>query len=161
MTETTIDSALDLVLDREVDVPPHLVWKAWTTPEHVKQWFAPKPFETVDCEIDLRPGGIFQAVMRTPDGDIMDPGAGCVLEAVENERLVWTGALGPGFRPTDSDLPFTAIITMESNGSGGTRYRAIARHGSKELKGQHEEMGFMEGWSMVFDQLVELVKSWD
>jgi uncharacterized protein YndB with AHSA1/START domain len=158
MTEHAIDPNLDLVLDREVDVPPHLVWAAWTTPEHVKQWFAPKPFETAECEIDLRPGGIFHVVMRSPEGEIMDGGAGCILEAVENRRLVWTGALGPGFRPVASDLPFTAIITMEPAGSG-TRYRAVAVHGSQDAKDQHDKMGFIEGWSFCLDQLVELAKS--
>jgi uncharacterized protein YndB with AHSA1/START domain len=157
MTEHAIDPALDLVLEREVDVPPQLVWAAWTTPEHVKKWFAPKPFEVSECQIDPRPGGIFHVVMRTPDGQTMDQGAGCVLEAVENQRLVWTGAMGPGFRPVGSDLPFTAIITMEPAGSG-TRYRAVAVHGSKDAKAQHEEMGFLDGWGNCLDQLVEVAK---
>jgi uncharacterized protein YndB with AHSA1/START domain len=157
-TEPVIDPALDLVLEREVDVPPHLVWAAWTQPELLKQWFAPKPFETVDCDIDLRPGGAFRTVMRSPEGDIMDPGAGCYLEVVENERLVWTGALGPGFRPQATPLAFTAYILMEPT-STGTRYRAIAVHGSKELRNQHEEMGFIDGWGAALDQLVELAKT--
>ena len=72
-----IDPNLDLVLEREVAVPPHLVWKAWTDPEHLKQWFAPKPYETPEAEIDLRPGGIFRVVMRSPEGEDMDQGAGC------------------------------------------------------------------------------------
>src|SRR5688500_4197760 len=96
VTEHPIDPNLDIVLEREVDVPPHLVWAAWTTPEHIKQWFTPKPYETIDCELDVRPGGIFRVVMQSPEGEVMDQGAGCILEAVENERLVWTGALGPG-----------------------------------------------------------------
>jgi uncharacterized protein YndB with AHSA1/START domain len=158
MTEHATDPNLDLVLEREVDVPPHLVWAAWTTPEHVKQWFAPKPFETTECEIDLRPGGIFRVVMRSPEGEVMDGGAGCILEAVENRRLVWTGALGPGFRPVASDLPFTAIITMEPAGSG-TKYRAVAVHGSTDARDQHDAMGFIEGWSFCLDQLVELAKT--
>lgn len=157
MTEHTIDPTLDLVLEREVDVPPHLVWAAWTTPEHVKTWFAPKPYEVAECEIDLRPGGIFRTVMRSPEGETMDEGAGCFLEVVENERLVWTAALGPGFRPVASDFPFTAIITMQPAGSG-TKYRAVAVHGTKEMKTQHEEMGFQEGWGAALDQLVELAK---
>lgn len=153
-----IDPNLDLVLEREVDVPPPLVWAAWTTPEHIKRWFAPKPFETSEAEVDPRPGGIFRVVMRTPEGEDMDQGAGCVLEAVENERLVWTGSLGPGFRPQTSELPFTAIITMEPTASG-TKYRAIARHGAADLKDQHEKMGFHEGWGATLDQLVELAKT--
>ena len=157
MTEHAIDPTLDLVLEREVDVPPHLVWAAWTTPEHVKKWFAPKPYETIECEIELRPGGIFRTVMRSPEGATMDGGAGCILEVVENRRLVWTAALGPGFRPVASDFPFTARITLEPAGSG-TKYRAVAVHGSPETKTQHEEMGFHEGWGMTLDQLVELAK---
>ena len=157
ITEHLIDPTLDLVLEREVDVPPHLVWAVWTTPEHVLKWFAPKPYETIECEIDLRPGGLFRTVMRSPEGEIMDNGVGCFLEVVENRRLVWTAALGPGFRPTDSDFPFTAIITMEPSGSG-TKYRAVAVHGSKDLRDQHDEMGFHEGWGAALDQLVELVK---
>jgi uncharacterized protein YndB with AHSA1/START domain len=157
ITEHTIDPTLDLVFERVVDVPPSLVWAAWTTPEHVLKWFAPKPYETVECEIDLRPGGLFRTVMRSPEGEIMDNGAGCFLEVVENRRLVWTAALGPGFRPTDSDFPFTAIITMEPSRSG-TKYRAVAVHGSKDLRDQHNEMGFHEGWGAALDQLVALVK---
>jgi uncharacterized protein YndB with AHSA1/START domain len=157
MTEHAIDPALDLVLEREVDVPPALVWAAWTTPEHVKKWFAPKPFETPECEIDLRPGGAFHVVMRSPEGQTFDEGAGCFLEVVENQRLVWTAAMGPGFRPVTRDLPFTAIITMEPAGSG-TKYRAVAVHGAKETKDQHEQMGFHEGWGLSLNQLVEVAK---
>jgi uncharacterized protein YndB with AHSA1/START domain len=157
LTKYTIDPSLDLVLDREVDVPPHLVWAAWTTPEHLKKWFAPKPFETVECDIDLRPGGIFRTVMRSPEGKVADEGAGCVLEVIENQRFVWTAAMGPGFRPFASDLPFTAIITMEPAASG-TRYRAVAVHGATETKTQHEAIGFHEGWGAALDQLVEVAK---
>jgi uncharacterized protein YndB with AHSA1/START domain len=156
--EHTIDPNLDIVLEREVDVPPHLVWAAWTTPEHIKKWFTPKPFETIDCEIDVRPGGMFRVVMQSPDGQVMDQGAGCILEVVENRRLTWTGALGPGFRPTGTEFPFSASISMEPSGTG-TKYRAIAIHGSPDLKSQHEAMGFQEGWGAALDQLVELVKT--
>jgi uncharacterized protein YndB with AHSA1/START domain len=158
VTDIALDPALDLVLEREVDVPPHLVWTAWTTPEHVKQWFAPKPYETVECEIDLRPGGIFRTVMRSPEGETMDEGAGCILEVVENRRLVWTAALGPGFRPLNGDFPFSAIITMEPSGDNSTLYRAVVIHGDPELKIRHEEMGFHEGWGAALDQLVEFAK---
>ena len=52
------DPRLDLLLERVVDVPPDLVWTAWTVPAHVKKWFTPAPWKTVECEIDLRPGGM-------------------------------------------------------------------------------------------------------
>lgn len=157
-TPHTLNRELDIELDREVDVAPELVWKAWTTPELLKQWFAPKPFETPGCEIDLRPGGIFRTVMRSPDGDEFD-GAGCFLEVIPNERLVWTTTLGPGFRPQPGEMPFTAIIELRPTESGGTRYRAIAMHQTPEDTKKHDEMGFVEGWGAALDQLVALVKA--
>ena len=156
-TPHTLDRDHDIELVREVDVPPALVWKAWTTPELLTQWFAPKPYETPHCEIDLRPGGRFRTVMRSPEGEEMD-GTGCYLEVIENERLVWTSALAPGFRPQPSDLPFTAVIEMQPNDSGGTTYRAIAVHQSADHRKQHADMGFIDGWSACLDQLVEVVR---
>ncbi len=134
------------------------VWLAWTRPEHVKKWFAPKPYEVAECQIELRPGGVFLTAMRSPEGEVFAEEPGCVLEVVENQRFVWTSAMGPGFRPSDSDFPFTALITMESTASG-TKYRAIARHSSAAAKGQHENMGFHSGWSAALDQLIELAKT--
>src|SRR5712671_1641081 len=126
------NSKLDLVLERIVEVPRELVWAAWTEPEHLKKWFTPAPWTTVDCEIDLRPGGVFRTVMRSPEGQDFT-NIGCYLEIVPNEKLVWASALGPGYRPairaagtgSCDELYFTAIITLEAQGRG-TRYRAVA-----------------------------------
>ncbi len=161
------DPRLDLVLERVVDVPRELVWKAWTDPEQLKKWFTPAPWETVDCEIDLRPGGIFRTVMRSPEGKEFDNGAGCYLEVIENEKLVWTSALGPGFRPVlhpsgcdgEEDMPFTAVIMFEPHDTG-TKYTAVAIHPDEAGRRRHEEMGFHDGWSAALDQLVAVVKSW-
>ncbi len=56
---------LDLVFERIIDVPRELVWRAWTTPEMITQWFTPAPWKTLECEIDLRPGG------HLPNGDAL------------------------------------------------------------------------------------------
>lgn len=157
-TPHTLDRELDLELVREVDVPPELVWKAWTTPELLTQWFTPKPYETPHVEVDLRPGGKFRTVMRSPEGEEFD-GTGCYLEVSPNERLVWTSALGPGYRPQEGHMPFTAIIELQPAGDGGTRYRAIAMHRDPEGRKEHADMGFVDGWGAALDQLVELVKS--
>lgn len=157
-TPHVLDRDLDIELIREVDVPPALVWRAWTTPELVTQWFAPKPFETAVCEIDLRPGGKFRTVMRSPDGDEFD-GTGCFVDIVDGERLAWTSALGPGFRPQTGPMVFTAVIELEPTASGGTRYRAVAMHQTPEDNQQHADMGFLEGWGAALDQLVALVKT--
>jgi len=153
------DPRLDLLLERVVDVPPELVWAAWTTPEHVKKWFTPAPWTTVDCEIDLRPGGIFRTVMRSPEGQEF-PNVGCYLEIVKNRKLVWTVALAPGYRPSSQrpdNLAFTAIIALEPQGSG-TKYAALVMHSDEEGRKRHEEMGFHEGWGKALDQLVAHAK---
>jgi len=80
------DPRLDLSFERIVDVPKELVWKAWTQPQHLKPWFCPLPWRTIDCEIDLRPGGIFRTVMLSPEGKEY-PNLGCYLEVIENKKL--------------------------------------------------------------------------
>lgn len=159
------DSKLDLVLERVVDVPRELVWAAWTKPKHIMKWFTPAPWTTVDCEIDLRPGGIFRTVMRSPEGQDF-PNVGCYLEIVPNEKLVFTSALGPGYRPiiratntgSCEELSFTAIIALEAHGSR-TKYTAVAIHGDEASSKKHEEMGFYQGWGTTLDQLVALAKT--
>ncbi len=147
----TPDPRLDLVLERTVDVPRELVWAAWTKPEHVVHWFTPAPWKTVECQIDLRPGGIFRTVMRSPDGQDF-PNVGCYLEVVPMERLIWTDALLPGYRPSPKPF-FTAVLTFEALGKG-TRYVATALHPDEAGRRKHEEMGFHEGWGKALDQLV-------
>lgn len=151
------DPRLDLVLERVVDVPPELVWKAWTTPELLMKWFCPLPWTTVACEIDLRPGGVFRTVMRSPEGQDMPQSEGCYLEVVENERLVWTDALKAGYRPSETPF-FTGMILLEPE-AGGTKYTAIAMHKDEETARKHAEMGFHEGWGIALDQLVAHIKS--
>ena len=152
--------ALDLVIERVVPVSPDRVWRAWTEPEQLKRWFCPRPWQTTVCEIDLRPGGTFYTVLQGPDGET-SPNTGCYLEVVPNQRLVWTVALGAGFRPLPQthEVPaFTAIITMEAV-EGGTKYTAIAMHRAPEEAAQHQAMGFSEGWGLALDQLVEVAQT--
>lgn len=155
------DPTLDLSFERVVDVAPELIWKAWTTPKLILKWFTPAPWKTIDCEIDLRPGGIFRTTMLSPEGKEY-PNTGCYLELVENERLVWTDALEPGFRPTrrttDSGIfTFTAVVSMAKH-ARGTRYSALAMHRSEADRKVHFDMGFEEGWGKALDQLLEAVK---
>jgi len=156
MTIPQPDPKLDLVLERVIDVPPELVWAAWTRPEHLSRWFTPAPWSVADCEIDLRPGGLFRTVMRSPAGQDF-PNVGCYLEIVPNRRLVWTDLLLPGYRPAEQGL-LTAIVTLEPQGDG-TRYTAIAMHRDEAGRKQHEAMGFREGWGKALDQLVAYART--
>jgi len=158
MTRSTLlkpDPRLDLVLERVIDVSRELVWSAWTKPEHVSKWFTPAPWTVAHCEIDLRPGGAFRTIMRSPEGKEF-PNVGCYLEIIPNERLVWTDALLPGYRPSEDPF-FTAILTLESRGNA-TRYTAMAIHRDETGRKKHEEMGFHVGWGTALDQLIAHIK---
>lgn len=169
MTKTLIapfDTNLDLRIEKEIPAPANLIWRALVEPELVKKWFCPKPWQTVDCRVDLRAGGEFYTVMQSPEGEQF-PGAGCFLEVVNEKRLVWSSALEAGFRPsspaTESDkecmdIIFTCIITLEEL-KGGTKYTATVLHNSHEQMKKHEEMGFHEGWGACLNQLADVVKS--
>lgn len=152
----TPDPKLDLVLEREIDVPVELVWKAWTTPDSIKHWFCPKPWTVVSCTIDLRPGGEFSTVMRSPEGQEF-PNLGCYLDVVENKRLIFTDTLLPGFRPAPKPF-FTAALILEPT-STGARYTAYAIHGDEAGRKTHEDMGFHQGWGTVVDQMVAHIKA--
>lgn len=149
------NGANDLVLTRIFDAPREKVFKAWTTPELLKQWFAPRPFTTPIVELDLRAGGSNYFVMRDADGNDY-PNHGVYLEIVENEKIVFTDAYTAGWKPSEKPF-FTGVITFEDAGGGKTKYTAVARHWREEDRKTHEEMGFHEGWGQCADQLAELL----
>jgi uncharacterized protein YndB with AHSA1/START domain len=157
-------SDLDLVLERTLNAPRDLVWKAWTDPEHLKRWFAPRPYEISEVEMDLRPGGVFRIRMTGPDGfDTGHGNPGCVLEVIEGEKLSWTSALGPDYRPAEmgdgcESFPMTAIVTLEDAGNGKTLYRAVALHANRADRDTHDKMGFQEGWGTCAAQLEEIAQ---
>ena len=144
----------ELVLTRLIDAPREHLFRAWTEPELLKQWFAPLPYTTPVAEMDVRPGGANLIVMRGPDGTEM-PNRGVYLEVVENQRIVFTDAYTAGWQP--SDKPFmTGIVTFEDLG-GKTRYTARVRHWTVADREAHEKMGFHDGWGRCADQLAALV----
>src|SRR5215213_6740143 len=101
----------ELVITRIIDAPRQRIFRAWTDPELLKQWFAPHPWTTPVAELDVRPGGACLIVMRSPQGEDM-PNRGVYLEVVENERIVSTDAYVRAWEP--SGKPFmTVIVTFE------------------------------------------------
>ncbi len=154
-----IDPRLDLVFERFIDAPKHLVWEALTKPEHLKEWYMPRAWGSVaNCELEVRPGGIFSIDIATGDGQEF-PNLGCFLEVVPMERLSWTSMLFPGFRPAVfDDVPITAIVTMESVGSG-TRYVFMALHRDEADLEKNKTSGWQQGTEIALDQFVEHVTS--
>jgi len=151
---TTAAGNRDLVLTRLIDAPRDKLFRAWTEPELIKQWFTPLPWTTVLAETDVRPGGSSLIVMRGPDGNEF-PNRGIYLEVVKNERLVFTDAYTEAWEP--SEKPFMTVILTFENEGGKTRYTARARHWTVADRETHEKMGFHDGWGKATDQLAALV----
>jgi uncharacterized protein YndB with AHSA1/START domain len=151
-TATDIKRSADreLSLTRIIDRPRERVFKAWTDPNQLSQFWGPKGVTTPVCEMHLRPGGVFQMLMRGPDGAEY-PYTGVFLEIVEPERLVFTDAFGEGWQP--SEKPFmTAVISFEEE-RGKTKLTARALHWWVAEREAHERMGFHQGWGESIDRL--------
>lgn len=153
---TSETASRDLVLTRLIDAPRDKVWRCWTEPELMMQWFAPKPWTTAAAALDVRAGGVTAITMRSPEGEEF-PSSGVYLEVVPNERLVFTDAFTDAWTPSDKPF-FTCVLTFDEE-DGKTRYTARARHWREEDREAHEKMGFHEGWGQCADQLEELAKT--
>lgn len=152
MTEQRHELSIDLVLD----APRDKLFRCYTDAKLLQQWFAPTPWTIKSVDIDPRAGGRFNFVMASPEGQEF-PNSGVFLEVVPNAKLVTTDALTSDWTPQG---PFmVATMTFEDAGAGKTKYRAVARHWTAEAKQQHEQMGFVEGWTQTARQLEALAKS--
>ena len=101
----------DLVLERIIDVPRETLYRCWTSPELLVQWFCPKPWCVSDVRQDVRSGGNSYLVMNGPNGERI-PQPGVYLEVIPNEKLVFTDAFTETWKP--SEKPFmVGIVTFE------------------------------------------------
>ena len=146
----------ELVLTRLIDVPREKLWRCWTEPKLIVQWFTPPPWKTIHAETDVRAGGSSYIVMQGPEGQEM-PNRGIYLEVVKNERLVFTDAYIKAWEPSDKPF-FTGVLTFE-NEAGKTRYTARALHWTREDCEAHAKMGFHTGWGIATDQMTALART--
>ena len=159
MPDDSADNAneQDLVIMRLVRAPRAAIWRAWTDPALLKEWWCPRPWTTEVRAFDLRPGGAFHTFMRGPDGGTSD-NPGCFLEIVPQTRIVFTTLLTAGWRPQIPWLALTASFSMDDEGDG-TRYVARAMHPDKATRDRHDQMGFFEGWNICIDQMEEFART--
>jgi uncharacterized protein YndB with AHSA1/START domain len=146
----------ELSLSRTINAPAEKIFRAWTTPELLVQWWAPLPYTTPNAVINAKPGGAFNTTMRGPEGEIYD-NEGMFLDVVPNKRIVFTDAFREGWIPIGK--PFmTGYITFEDAGNGATNYVARALHWTIEDMQTHQDLGFEEGWGTAADQLEALLE---
>jgi uncharacterized protein YndB with AHSA1/START domain len=122
-----------------------------TRPEHVKRWWGclGNGYSVLSCEIDLRPGGAWRFVNRTPRGEIAFYGV--YREVSPPERLVYT-EIFEAF--PDSESVVTAVFTEEA---GRTRFTATARYPSMEVRDMVLRSGMERGAGLSYDRLEDLV----
>jgi uncharacterized protein YndB with AHSA1/START domain len=150
-----VNPDLDLELSRIIRAPRSALWRAWTDPDELRQWFIPAPTVLRVDRLDVRPGGGMVTSM-SDDGAEFGPHMDAVFLVVEDEsRLVWTNAIDSDWRPRQPQpVPLTAEIRFLEH-PDGTDYRVVVRHGRPEDRELHAELGFFEGWGAVTGQLAE------
>ncbi|MBD2677658.1 MULTISPECIES: SRPBCC family protein [Nostoc] len=152
------ESERKIVITRVFNAPRELVFKAWTEPQHIAQWWGPKGFTTRVTELDLRLGGRWRYVMISPDGTEY-PAKGVFREIVPPERIVTTDEFDEGFEQViNAELPQGIVMTaIFEDVDGKTKLTLEIVHKSASDRRKHEEMGVVAGWNSSFDCLDEFL----
>lgn len=158
VVQATPNHDRELVLARIIEATPEQVFRCWTTPDRYPEWFCPKPWRAEVEKMELRPGGAAVTNMYGPDGEVF-PNIGIYLEVVPGRKLVFTDAYTEGWVPTEGGGMMTAVLTFEPHEGGKTLYTARCGHPSVEKLQQHEQMGFLEGWGLVAEQMEAVAKT--
>jgi uncharacterized protein YndB with AHSA1/START domain len=140
-----------LIVTRHFRAPRELVFKAFSTAEHIKQWFSPAGLTTPEAEVDFRAGGVFAVCMRFPNGTD-NWSRGTFTEVSPNDRIVFAGAVG---EPDDVKFSTVTTITLADT-EFGTRMNV---HQSYEIYDEAflaAVAGASEGWRTTLDKLERL-----
>jgi uncharacterized protein YndB with AHSA1/START domain len=148
----------EIVITRAFNATARVVFEAWTLPELVRRWWAPKSHgvSVTGCEADVRAGGHYRYVLRLPNGGEF-AFAGRYLEVVPPTRLVYTQLFEPtaaGEQP--GDVPITITVTFEER-DGKTYLRSHTVCPSAEVREAILSSGMEHGMRETMDQLEELV----
>ena len=149
-TAAATDEAREVVITRVFDAPRELVFKAWTDPKHVQQWWGPHGFTNPVCEMDVRTGGAIRIDMRAPDGTIY-PNVGRFREIVPPERLVFTSGIENLFEV------LTTVTFTEQRGK--TLVTLQARPISAPPEAAKFLDGMKDGWTQSLERLENLLSN--
>lgn len=143
----------NLVLTRTFNAPAALVYKVWTDPYHLAQWWGPHNFTNPVCEVDLRPGGVIRIHMKGPDGQ-MYPSNGTFKEIIENERLVFTST----YDGEDGIPMLKALNTVTFTETDGKTVLTLHAQVLKATEAVLPALdGMEEGWSQSLEKLADVI----
>jgi uncharacterized protein YndB with AHSA1/START domain len=140
-------AAPELIITRVFDAPRSLVFEAWTQPEHLARWWGPQGFTTIAGEMDVRPGGAWFRVMRSPEGALYTK-RGIYREIVAPERLVFTYVNEAADGTLDAETLVT--VTFEEQGAG-TRL-TLHHTGFESVESRDAHQG---GWTSCMERFAE------
>jgi uncharacterized protein YndB with AHSA1/START domain len=158
------------VISRTFDAPRELVWKAWTEPQRMAQWWGPNCFTNPVCDLDVRPGGAYRIVMRSPDG-VDYPLKGIYRDVVPPKLLVytvdisdhpedWHGLLKKNLKgnAADTSKPVLHNVSFEAEGPK-TRVTIRQSFASVALRDAFVKMGMEQGWGQSLDRLANALQA--
>lgn len=146
----------ELKITRQLAAPRQSVWRCWTVPSLIEQWYCPAPWRASEADFDLKPGGRMNIVMNGPEGERILT-EGCFLKVVPETELIFCDALTEGFVPSGESF-MTGYVLLSDAADGGTRMVWGALHADEAAVRQHLEMGFEEGWSAAASQLEDIAR---
>jgi uncharacterized protein YndB with AHSA1/START domain len=163
----SLSAAAEFVISRTFDAPRELVWKAWTEPERLKQWWGPRVIKTPICEMNVRVGGKYRMVMRAPDGQDY-PMCGVFKEIVEPSRLVmtmdcsehppvWHDMVDPNRQGNPNPAGEMLMTVTFTEVGGKTTVDVHVRMVSTAIRDNMVRIGMSQGWSESLDRLTELL----
>jgi uncharacterized protein YndB with AHSA1/START domain len=151
-TKTDRRSDRELVVTRVFDAPARIVFEAWTTPELLLRWWAPKSFGItfLSCEADVRPGGTYRFVFGHPESGQPMAFVGRYIEVNPHARLVWTNE-------ESDDGPVTTVTFEERDGKTHVMLQDL--YPSKQALDEALASGSISGYPEQFSELDLLLKS--
>jgi uncharacterized protein YndB with AHSA1/START domain len=162
MTEKTVNEKARMVVTRVFDAPRALVWKAWTDPQYMMQWWGPKGFTAPFCKMDFRVGGKFLCCMKSPDGQEFWNG-GEYHEIVPQEKIVYSlyfaDSKGNKVEAAHYGMEHEAIadardmVIFEDFGKGQTKLTMIGNETMEDAKNS----GQLEGWNEILEKVAAVV----
>ena len=162
MTNNTANEVERMTVTRVFDAPRELVWKAWTEPKYVMQWWGPQGFSAPVCQMDFRVGGKSLLCMKSPEGQEFWNGIE-YHEIIPHEKIVssmyFADAKGNKVEPEQYGMEHEAIdgaydITLfEDLGDGKTRLTQIGNEPAESAKNS----GQLEGWNQILDKVAAVI----
>jgi uncharacterized protein YndB with AHSA1/START domain len=151
MSKVNDASNRTLTLKKVLNAPVKSVWEAWTDPEHIMRWWAPKGMKIDIIEHNFTIGGIWKYSMPMPDGNLF-VSEGQYLDIVPYRKIVTTA----DFKPMTEGVELHVLFEEDGD---KTNFTFSVIHASEEYCKQQEKMGFYNGWGSAFDRMESLITS--